>query len=145
MNISCINALAASDYLLIPSTLSRQATERVLVLLRRFMKDARFQKYINHDLKVLGLVANRTHREELTAAERDEWEQLGVWCKDAFGSDVKRFVTPVPQLVREVRDAEYMQDPPPADSRLAVAFDALATEIEQELPSECRRGAAALS
>jgi cellulose biosynthesis protein BcsQ len=144
VNISCINALAASDYLLVPATLGRQATERVPVLLERFVQAERFRKNINHDLKVLGVVANRTHREELTNLERQEWDKLAEWCRDATGLEVKRCSTVIPQMLKEIRDAERISEPPPPDSRLASVFGSLATEIEQEFPHECRRTPKAL-
>ncbi len=145
VNISCINALAASDYLLTPVNLGSRATKRVPVLLKRFLSDERFRRHINHQLKVLGLVANRTYRDDFTAAEKEEWGQLGGWCRDAYGQDVKRFETMIPQLNREIREHESFFKPPPDKSKLAKIFDALATEIERELPNECRRNAAALS
>ncbi len=145
VNISCINALAASDYLLTPVNLGSRATKRVPVLLKRFLSDERFRRHINPQLKVLGLVANRTYRDDFTAAESEEWAQLGVWCRDAYGQDVKRFATMIPQLNREIRENESFFKPPPDKSKLAKIFEALATEIERELPNECRRNAAALS
>ncbi len=145
VNISCINALSASDYLLTPVNLGSRATSRVPVLLKRFLNDERFRRHINHQLKVLGLVANRTYREDFTAAEREEWAQLGVLCRDVYGQDVKRFATSIPQLNREIRENETFFNPPPLNGKLAKIFDQLAAEIEQELPNECRRNATALS
>ena len=145
VNISCINALAASDYLLTPVNLGSRATSRVPVLLKRFLNDERFRRHINHQLKVLGLVANRTYREDLTADESEEWGKLGELCRDVHGQDVKRFATSIPQLNREIRVNESLFQAPPEMSKLAKIFDAFATEIEMELPNECRRNAAALS
>jgi cellulose biosynthesis protein BcsQ len=145
VNISCINALAASDYLLVPVTLGQRSIDRVPVLLKRFLKNELFRKHINHDLRVLGVVANRTYREELTGGERADWRQLGGWCKDAYGEAVKQFDTVIPQMLKDVRDAETLAGAPDPKSKLAQLFAALAAEVERELPSECRRGAAALS
>ena len=90
-------------------------------------------------------MANRTYREDLTASESEEWSQLGGWCRDAYGQDVKRFATSIPQMNRDIRESESLFQPPPEKGRLAKIFDALAAEIERELPNECRRNAAALS
>jgi cellulose biosynthesis protein BcsQ len=145
VNISCINALAASDYILVPVTMGRRAIDRVPVLLKRFLRNERFCKHINHNLKVLGLLANRTFREEFTGAERDDWRQLATWSRDAYGHDVNQFQTLIPQMAKDIRDSETLMRAPDPDSRLSQVFASLADEIEQELPSECRRGGRALS
>jgi len=145
VNMSCINALAASDYLLIPVTLGQRSMDRVPALLQRFLRDERFRKSINHSLHVLGLVANRVQREGMTSVERVAWNQLAVWCQEAYGQNVKRFDTAILQLDKDIRQSEAVGALPPADGRLAQLFDALAAEIEQELPNECRIRAKALS
>jgi len=145
VNMSCINALAASDYLLIPVTLGQRSMDRVPALLKRFLRDERFRKSINHSLHVLGLVANRVQREGMTSAERSAWDQLAVWCQEAYDQNVKRFDTAILQLDKDIRQSEAVGALPPADGRLAQLFDALAAEIEQELPNECRIRAKALS
>lgn len=142
-NISCVNALAASDYVVVPTTMSAQATARVPVLLKRFVVDPTFRKYINPGLKVLGVVANRTRGEQLNGPESAVWNQLGVWCHDAAGADVKRFQAVIPEQARDLRDVEAGQSIPAADTRLAKTFAAVAAEVEQELPNGCRRSAQA--
>jgi len=57
LNVSCSNALAASDYVLVPVMPSAQATARVPVLLERVKN---FREAINPELRVLGVFANRT-------------------------------------------------------------------------------------
>ncbi|MGL6096030.1 MAG: AAA family ATPase [Fimbriiglobus sp.] len=138
VNISCVNALAASDRVLIPVTPGRRAAERVPVLLKRFLRDEKFTKHVNHT-GVLGVVANRTYGAQLTAGERADWDRMGQDCLDVSGESVKRFDTVIATQVRELRDAETQLSAPPADSKLGQAFAALAGELEQELPSECRR------
>jgi cellulose biosynthesis protein BcsQ len=145
VNISCINALAASDYLLIPVTLNRAAVERVPVLLKRFLRDPRFLTHINQHLRVLGLVANRTHRDAFTGIEREDWKRLATWCRDVYGQDVKQFQTVIQQLNSDVHKMESLLTNHDPDSKLSQLFAALAAEVEQELPNECRRGATALS
>jgi cellulose biosynthesis protein BcsQ len=143
VNISCVNALAASDFLLIPTTLSAVSLARVPQLVKRLFRSEKFLKHINHDLRILGLVANRTWRDDLAGGEKDDWDQLATKCNDIYGQVVKRFDTIIPQQTTEVRDSEIDFGPPQSKSRLAVTFAALATEIEKELPSECRRIATA--
>jgi chromosome partitioning protein len=139
INVSCVNALAASDYLLIPTTMSQKSLERVPMLVRRVLRNEKFLKHINHDLRLLGLVANRTWRETLSAGEADDWNQLAVRCKDVYGQEVKRFDTIITQQSKEIRDSEAEFGIPDPTSRLGEAFARLADEVEQELPSECRR------
>lgn len=142
VNISCVNALAASDFLLIPTTLSAVSLARVPHLVKRLFRSEKFLKHINHDLRILGLVANRTWRDDLTSGEENDWDQLAAKCRDSYGQVVKRFDTIIPQLTTEVRDSESEFGLPQSKSRLATLFAALATEVEKELPSECRRVAA---
>jgi cellulose biosynthesis protein BcsQ len=144
INISCINALAASDHVLIPVTLDDRAMDRVPVLLKRVLRSEKFRKSVNCDLKVLGLVANRTHRDQLNRGEVAQWNKLATLCRDALGEDVRRFETAVPNS-NELRDSEGLLSAEATDLKAAGIFAALAAEIEKELPSECRRLAAAVS
>jgi len=138
VNISCVNALAASDYLVVPTTLSRKSTERIPGLFRRIVRNEQFVKYINPRLQVLGLVANRTYREDMTNKERSDWNQLAAWCKDANGQEVTRFATCIPEI-KEVRDSEREFLTDGVGGKVEQYFGLLAAEIEGELPSECRR------
>ncbi|MBA4067143.1 MAG: hypothetical protein C0501_26245 [Isosphaera sp.] len=141
VNISCVNALAASDYLLIPTTLSRKSLERVPKLLgEAVLRDERFLRYINPKLQVLGLLANRTYRDDLTGDERTDWNHLAAWAKDAYGKDVTRFGTIIPQI-KGVQQSETEFSPAGGGGRLEALFAQLAAEVEKELPSECRRTA----
>lgn len=143
--ISCINALAANDYLLVSVTMGRRAMDRVPVLLKRFLRNDKFCKHINHNLKELGLQAKRTFREEFTGPERADWRQLATWSRDAYGRDVNQFQTLIPQMAKDIRDTETLMGVPDPNSRLSQELASLAIEIEQELPSECRRCGRALS
>ena len=142
VNMSCINALAASDGVLIPTTLDERATPRVPALLRRVVRSEKFRKHINHDLKVMGIIANRTFRDALTAAEAAEWEQLGKTCQDVLGSPVRRMERTIPAW-NEIRDSGGLANPQAESNRALALFDDLATELETELPIESRRLAAA--
>jgi cellulose biosynthesis protein BcsQ len=136
VNVSCVNALAASDYLLVPTTLGRKSAERVPMLLRRVLANEKFQHHINVHLKPVGLLANRTFRADgnLTGAEKDEWNQLAAECQEVFGQPVNRFEAVVPQQTKDIRDSETQAGPPAADTALAATFDKLATELIGRLP-----------
>jgi cellulose biosynthesis protein BcsQ len=144
VNISCVNALAASDYVLVPTTLSRKSLERTPTLIRKVLRNEKFEKYINPKLHVLGLVANRTTRAELTAIESSGWKQVAAWCKDAHGQAVFQFATTIPQI-KDVQSSEIDFEPQGTTPRLDALFNELAAEVERELPSECRRPANAPS
>lgn len=139
LNISCVNALAASDYLLVPTMLSRWSVDRIPVLLKRVLKSEQFTQHVNRDLTLLGLVANRTWQADFTRGEQDDWARLADQCKDVLGHDVRRFTAPIPQSVKELSESDMEFNVPSPDGRLAGAFAQLAAEIEQELPDECRR------
>jgi cellulose biosynthesis protein BcsQ len=139
MNISCVNALAASDYLVVPTMLSEKSIERVPRLLERTLRSEKFLKFVNHELRVLGIVANRTLRDELNGVEQDSWERLAKRCKDVYKQPVTRFKTTIPQILGDVRESEAEFGPPNPRGKLAGVFARLAAEIEQELPNECRR------
>jgi len=144
VNMSCINALAASDGVLIPTTLDERATPRVPAMLRRVIRSEKFRKHINHDLKVLGVIANRTFRDTLTAAEAAEWERLGKTCQDVLGMPVRRMNRTIPAW-NEIRDSLGLADSRAEANRACAIFDELAHELEQELPHESRRLATASS
>lgn len=134
INISCVNALAASDSVLIPVMPSKPVIDRVPVLLARMKQ---FRENINEHLKVLGFVANRTARAELTADERNRMSALEFQAKQAWDESVTRFDATIPQSV-EVRAAEDEHRPLAENDKIAVAFRNLAREIEDRLPSLCK-------
>lgn len=142
VNISCVNALAASDFVLIPTTMGRKSRERVPPTIRRVLRSEKFLKYVNHDLKVLGVLANCTFRwGSFTNLESSDWEQLRVWCRDAMGGQDVRLFESLIADTREMREYEAAFAMPGLASRVAQAFSALTDEIEEALPRECRRTA----
>lgn len=144
VNISCVNALAASDYVIVPTTLSRKSLERVPKLIQKVLRNEQFVKYINPKLHLLGLLANRTRGRELNGVEGSDWKQVAGWCKDAYGQAVPQLMTTIPQI-KAVQDSETEFLPDGGDGRLDEMFAALAEEVEGKLPSECRRTAKAHS
>ncbi len=134
INVCCVNALAASDYLLIPVVASKQATARVPILLKRLKE---FGENVNPALKVMGILANRTHRSELTVDEQNRLTLLEAQCKDIWGTTVPQFDTFLRQST-EIRQAEDDNRPLHAEDELYKTFIKLAQEVEMRLPTFCR-------
>jgi len=140
INVSCVNALAASDYLIVPVMPSRQATARVPVLLRRLQE---FITNINTNLRILGILPNRTYGTELTYDEQDRLNELKDHCLDAWGVAVPVFKTNIPQnvVIRRAEDSRRFLQP---DDDLYETYLTLAREIETYIPMFCRPAPAAL-
>jgi cellulose biosynthesis protein BcsQ len=136
INLCCINALAASDYVVVPVTPSRKALERVPPLLGRVRE---IIEEVNRDLSVLGVVANRTQwKDDMTPTERDLWKELPRNCQEVFPQPIHRFDTFLPHRVT-IRDAEA-NFPPHHDEDILSRIDKLAAEVEGRLPHFCRPG-----
>lgn len=135
INTCCVNALAASDYVLIPTMPSNKSTERVPTLLETIK---RFNICVNPYLQVAGIVLNRTQRSNLTAHESDLWAQLMAKAQDRMGAPVYGFQTRIRQNpeVRQLESESTWLEP---GTELFDTFRRLADELEERLPSECRR------
>jgi cellulose biosynthesis protein BcsQ len=135
LNVSCINALAASDYVLVPVMPSTQATSRVPVLLQRLK---RVRETLNPELHVMGFFGNRTRGSALTADEKNKLTLLEDKARDPqnWGSAVPLFGSFIPQsaLVRDCEDERRTLCP---DDDLFKSFAALAKEVESRLPLFC--------
>ena len=142
LNISCINALAASDYLLIPALPSATSLERVLNLLRT-TRSTPFLTHVNQNLNLLGLLANRTHHSGLTRDDRREWELLAQKIQNLFGIVPKKFETDVPQL-KGILDGDTVSATSRPNPSVEAIYGRLALELERILPHDCRRTAAVL-
>ena len=134
INVCCVNALAASDYVLIPILPSKQATSRVPVLLKRLKE---FRENINAELKIMGILANRTHWSELTYDEKNRLSGLRAECRDVWGTEVAIFDTSIRQST-EIRAAEDEHRPLLSDSETFHLFEGLAKEVDSRLPTFCR-------
>jgi hypothetical protein len=135
INISCVNALAASDYVIIPVMPSRQATDRVTVLLERLKQ---FRDNLHTDLRVMGFFANRTKESDLTHDERGRIDTLAERCKQ-MPVAAPPFETSIRQSV-EGRRAEDEWRPLGPGDEFYPAFVRLAAEVESRLPRERLRG-----
>jgi chromosome partitioning protein len=112
INVSCVNALAASDFVLIPVMPSKQATERVTILLERLKEF----KNINPDLDVMGFFANRTNGSTLTTDELNRLTALRNKCHDAWGSPVALFNAFIRQSVDSYQNTRI----PPNHTRFTI-------------------------
>ena len=134
-NTCCINALAVSDYLLVPVIPSKKATERVPLLLERLQS---LHRVINPQLQLMGVLMNRTHASSLTAWEQDLWTQMLEVGQDRWKLPVPAFHTFIrrTKAVQEVEDEFRSPEP---GSELHGLFHRLASEVEERLPGDCRR------
>ena len=136
LNISCVNALAASDYLLVPTLLSLKSVERVPRLLHTVSR-REFVAHVNADLKVLGVVANRTRQEEPTGHEAVLWQTLPKMIQAAGAPPTKLFASVVGQDATITANEVQFAHPKPGGRAEAMVTD-LVNELEKELPDDCR-------
>ncbi len=95
LTTTCINALTAADYVLIPVVLDERSTEGAPRLLR-WLRERRATLFPG--LAGAGVVANKTRgtsRARLINRERDVWDELIAACRDAWPNDVHGFDTVV--------------------------------------------------
>ena len=137
LNISCVNALAASDYLLIPTLLSNKAVERVPALLKAVGRPE-FVTHVNPHLKVMGVVANRTRVAQPTGNEAELWARLPKILQAVRHTPTKMFESVVGQDAA-ISAGEQQFDHPKPGSRSDLMFTSLVNELEGELPDACRR------
>jgi chromosome partitioning protein len=131
MNVSCVNALAAADYLLAPVMPTNLAADRVRPMLA-WVKALR--RNLNHDLKVIGVVANRVAQATgMRAVEKNLWTSLRDQCRDAWGEEVYLCKAFIPQRV-DVRDAESERRPLKSTDEAFAFFERLARELAARLP-----------
>jgi cellulose biosynthesis protein BcsQ len=135
INLGCANALAASDFVLVPVTPNTKAIERVTPLLHRVLEVK--ATGVNPDLNVLGVVTNRTQEKDLSPKELDLLKDLPDKCYDIMKHDVYQFETHVPQRAY-IRDHEDAFEPP-AGEPVGTVFETLAEEFVKQLPDACRK------
>jgi cellulose biosynthesis protein BcsQ len=133
-NVCCVNALAASDYVLAPILASKQSTIRVPALLKRLKE---FRDNMNADLHVMGIIANRTWRSELTHDEANRLTALADISRDVYGTTVPLFESFIRNST-EIRSAEDEHRPLSTDDDTYKLFVALAEEVVGNLPNFCR-------
>jgi cellulose biosynthesis protein BcsQ len=134
LTTASINALAASDFVLIPTLLDSPSWERVPALLRwlRRLKD---HTPLCSNLAVLGIVANQVQeKNRLTPREQEAWDRLQQSCRDTWGDRVNHFATAIPRREAFPQAAERNQFAA-FDRDLVDIFQDLVREIDQGMPA----------
>jgi cellulose biosynthesis protein BcsQ len=134
-NVCCVNALAASDYVLAPILATKQSTIRVPALLKRLKE---FRDNVNSDLHVMGIVANRTWRSELTSDEANRLTALADISRDTYGTTVPLFESFIRNSSSEIRAAEDEHRPLTEGDGTYRLFVELANEVASNLPNFCK-------
>ena len=125
LTTTCINALTAADFVLIPVVLDEKSTESAPRLLRwlRARRDTLFA-----GIGGVGVVANKTRgltRDRLVNRERDEWDTLAIACRDAWHGELAGFDTVVPFFTEAAMARKF----PACHRELGPTFTALADEL----------------
>lgn len=121
-----INALAASDYVLIPVLLQDTSAESVPRILGWLKK---FQASSFGELNVLGVVGNKAFpREKLVAREQVVWTRLRDECRQAWGDHVRLFHEVIRQ--HSSVDGRFAA----LDSKYEARYMNLVHEIRREIP-----------
>jgi cellulose biosynthesis protein BcsQ len=137
LTTACINALAASDYVLIPvlpSAISTVAVPRLLTWMRHLRRTA------CPELAVMGVIGNKVKYFKNSPVKRlqSELDSLAVPCQDAWGESVKFF----PPL--RVHDPST-QPLPALEPGLGSAYLDIVDQLNKELPSYARSRSPKLS
>jgi cellulose biosynthesis protein BcsQ/chaperonin cofactor prefoldin len=147
LTTACVNALAASDYVLIPVVPDALSARAVPELLHT-LKDLRSS--LLGRLSVLGVVANlATLREgKMTEQEWEVWNNLEYGLTAAWGAPVHFFKTPIPDKSAFGRAAGSVHDGEVClafkDDSIHKCFSQLVSEIEKEIRSHERSHASAV-
>jgi cellulose biosynthesis protein BcsQ len=134
LTTASINALAASDFVLIPTLLDAPSVERVPSLLAwlRRLKD---HTPLCSNLNVLGVLANQVQQKnELTPREQETWNRLQDICADRWGARVPHFATTIPRREAFPRAAERNEFAA-FDRELVDIFRDLVKETDQAMPA----------
>jgi len=137
LNISCINALAASDYLMIPVLPSIKALERVRNLLEATLSEP-FRTHVNQNLNLLGLLANRTHSSGLTQDDRRIFRGIVERMKNLFAVTLHQFATEIPQL-KGIQEGDSILVSTKSSPAIEEIYGRLVEEMERSFPHDCRR------
>jgi cellulose biosynthesis protein BcsQ len=136
LTAACVNALGASDYVLIPVLPNKTSTEAVPRLLR-WLK--RLGQAMCPELSVMGVVGNKTkfYGDHPVKRHQAEMSSLVKLCQDAWGQPVT-FFSPLP-----------MHDPaeqllPARDPKYRDAYLTLVHQLNKELPNYARSRSAEL-
>lgn len=131
LSTACINALTASDFVLVPVLLDKVSADNV----PRLLKWLRLLKAENvcPDLEVLGVVANGTHnKKKLTMKEKDLLDRLAGNCQEALAETVYMFQRFIPASVKFANSAEDRTFAA-LDDDLRPLFLDLLTELQERI------------
>ena len=128
LTTGCVNALAASDYVLIPVLLEETSIEAVPRTLSWLKK---FQAEVCTELDVLGVVGNKANpRTKLINRQQILWTGLGPKCRSIWGDGVRLF----DEIIRDHPDVSGFAT---LDARYECRYHALVEQIRQEMPNAC--------
>ena len=133
INVSCVNALAAADYLLIPAVQGKKALERVPRLVET-VRAADFRQNVNDALQLLGVLANRTTSDSLPQDDSAEWEKQVDRINVRLKCGLKKLETVVPRM-HEVQSSEAAFRVLVGKKNLNEKFDQLVKELHKDLHS----------
>jgi cellulose biosynthesis protein BcsQ len=129
LTTGCVNALAASDYVLIPVLLEETSTEAVPRTLS-WLK--RFQDRVCAELDVLGVVGNKANpRAKLISRQQILWTGLELKCRNAWGKGVRLF----DEIIRDHADVSGRFAA--LDPKYECRYHALVDQIREEIPNAC--------
>jgi len=131
LSTACVNALTASDFLLVPTQFdktSRDAVGRLCDLMRHFVDGA-----LCPDLRILGIVGNMSYKTpSLTANEKTAWDQIKRDAKDNWKSAVYQFKRHLPGI-KAFADASETRKLADQSPQLGQLFAELSREMIKEL------------
>ena len=133
VHTATINALAASDFILIPVLLdltSADSVPRMLKWIRAYQEEK-----VCPDIDVLGIVANNKsdRRKELLAREENIWAELPGKCRVAWGGDVEFCKTILPHNAAIAECANTPGHFACEDPRAKPLFDSLTKELQMRM------------
>jgi cellulose biosynthesis protein BcsQ len=148
LSTACINAVAASDFVLVPTIPDAMSARSVMYLLRKLR---RYQKAgLFPALKLLGIVYNmvKLFGEQPIQNARDIMSELEGNCLAIMGSPVYAFRSVIP-LSTPIAEASGNLDDPDRrpwlavkDGKIHAIFEALFHEIQERIQHESQRLAA---
>ena len=145
LSTACVNALAASDYALIPVLLDWTSAVSAPNLLRKLSRLR--TGGLLAPLGVLGVLANRVRffGGKLKSAEAAVWDEMRRPCQEAWGEPVHFFETTikesaaVAEAVLRHTDGKVTHTFAAQKGELQSAFAELADQVKARIDHDCRR------
>ena len=129
LTTGCVNALAASDYVLIPVLLEETSTEAVPRTLSWLKK---FQAQVCTGLDILGVVGNKANpRAKLINRQEILWTGLAPRCRAIWGDGVRFF----DEIIRDHANVDGRFAA--LDPKYECQYHALVDQIREEIPNAC--------